>query len=173
MKRFIGVKEIKAKKMNRKEYNDYRGWELPSDENGEDEGFLVEYLDGGQSNHQDHEGYISWSPKSVFEKAYRETEGLTFGLAIEAMKKGARVARKGWNGKNMFIVLRPALYLPPHSTQGTEYKVSDRTAKWIGEDQPLDSQAYFAMFTAQGKWQPGWLASQADMLSDDWQIIVE
>jgi len=157
--------------MNRGDYNKYRGWKIPEDENPEDEGYLVEYLDGGQSNHPDHDGYISWSPSDVFEKAYRNVEGLTFGLAIEAMKKGMKVARKGWNGKNMFVVYMSPLYLPAFNTQGTYRKVNDRTAKWIGENTPLDSQGYFAMFTADKKWQPGWLASQTDMLSEDWTIV--
>lgn len=97
---------------------------------------------------------------------------MNFGQAIEAMKNGKKVSREGWNGKNMFIVLMPGLKLSPYNTQGTERKVNDRTAKWIGEDSPLDSQPYIAMYTAQGKWQPGWLASQPDILSEDW-IIVE
>ena len=170
MQNYIGVKEIKAIHMTRAEYNDYRGWKVPEDENPNDEGFLVEYLDGGQSNHPDHAGYISWSPKDVFERAYRKIDGLTFGLAVEAMKKGCKVARKGWNGKGMFIVFMSGFKLPPFNTQGTERKVNDRTAKWIGEDATLDSQPYFAMFTASKQWQPGWLASQADMLAEDWEI---
>lgn len=96
---------------------------------------------------------------------------MNFGEAIQAMKDGQAVARKGWNGRGMFIVLMPPLYLPPFNTQDTSRKVNDRTAKWIGEDAPLDCQPYFAMHTAQMKWQPGWLASQADMLSDDWFIV--
>lgn len=71
MKTYIGTKTIKAIPMDRLAYNVYRGWTLPLDENGEDEGFLVEYVDGGKSNHPAHEGYISWSPKDVFEKAYK------------------------------------------------------------------------------------------------------
>lgn len=67
---YVGSKIIKAKPMNRLEYNVYRGWELPADENGADEGYLVEYTDGGQSNHKDHVGYISWSPKKVFDGTY-------------------------------------------------------------------------------------------------------
>lgn len=67
---FIGSKIIKARPMSRIDYNNYRGWELPDYENGADEGFLVEYLDGGEANHKDHAGYISWSPKEVFENAY-------------------------------------------------------------------------------------------------------
>ena len=76
MEKYTGVKEILAKPMNRKEYNDYRGWELPSDENGEDEGFLVEYIQSETSpnvNHPNHKGYISWSPKDVFEESYINT----------------------------------------------------------------------------------------------------
>lgn len=76
MKKYIGVKVILAKEMNRKEYNDYRGWELPENENGEDEGFLVEYLNSPNSNHPLHDGYISWSPKEVFMDAYKEVEYL-------------------------------------------------------------------------------------------------
>ena len=72
MKQYIGTKIINALPMTRLAYNELRGWELPQDENGEDEGFLVEYLDGGQANHPDYAGYISWSPKDVFEKAYVE-----------------------------------------------------------------------------------------------------
>lgn len=71
MKKYIGTKEINAIPMNRKEYNDFRGWELPSDENGADEGYLVEYVDGGKANTPQYAGYVSWSPKDVFEKAYK------------------------------------------------------------------------------------------------------
>ncbi len=170
MEQYIGVKMIKAKPMTRFEYNTYRGWKVPVGEPNND-GFLVEYLDGGESNHPDHEGYISWSPTKVFIDAYRLTSGMTFGLAIEAMKKGHKIARKGWNGKGMFVVYMSPLYLPPFSTSGTQRKVNDRTAKWIGEDTPLDSQGYIAMFTADKKWQPGWIASQADIFSEDWEIV--
>lgn len=96
---------------------------------------------------------------------------MNFGQALEALKKGVQVTRNGWNGKGSWIVLMSALYLPPYNSQGTDRKVNDRTAQWIGEDQPLDSQAYIAMYTADGKWQPGWLASQADMLAEDWYIV--
>lgn len=96
---------------------------------------------------------------------------MDFGEALKALKDGKKVTRSGWNGKGMFIVLMPELNLPPYNTQGTNRKVNDRTAKWIGEDAPLESQPYIAMYTANKKWQPGWLASQADILSDDWVIL--
>lgn len=153
MKQYIGTKIIQAEPAYSKPYPGEGQVRLP--------GYKVVYPDG----------YESWSPKDVFEEAYCPTDGMTFGLALEALKKWKKVSRAGWNGKGMFIVIMPALYLPPYNTEDTARKVNDRTAKWIGEDAPLDSQPYIAMFTAQKKWQPGWLASQADMLADDWQIV--
>ena len=77
MQIYLGTKLIKASPMNRRDYNSYRGWEVPADENPEDEGFLVEYMDGGKANHPAHAGYISWSPKEVFERAYRAITDLS------------------------------------------------------------------------------------------------
>lgn len=71
-KTYEGTKRVHARPMNRGEYNAYRGWEVPADENPADDGYLVEYLDGGKSNHPNHAGYISWSPKDVFERSYKE-----------------------------------------------------------------------------------------------------
>lgn len=69
---YVGTKAVIAKPMSRQEYNDYRGWTLPEDENGDDLGFLVEYLDGGQANDKRHVGYISWSPAEVFLRSYHK-----------------------------------------------------------------------------------------------------
>ena len=149
MKHYIGVKLIKAEP------------QLKDDV----EGYKVVYSQPYKSE------YTSWSPKDVFEEAYREVNGMSFGLAIEAAKLGLKIARTGWNGKNMFVVYMPPLHLPPFNTQEPGPRVNDRTAKFIGEDTPLDCQPYFAMFNAQKQWIPGWLASQSDMLADDWQII--
>lgn len=106
------------------------------------------------------DGYASWCPKEAFEEAYRPTDGLTFGLAIEAMKKGLKVARRGWNGKGMFLYYVPAGAYPP-STEVAK-------AAFHGEKVPYG--AYIAMKTAQGNVVP-WLASQTDMLTDDWFIV--
>lgn len=67
---------------------------------------------------------------------------MTFGAAIEQMKAGERVAREGWNGKGMYLFVET---FPERETCIT-------------------------MFTAQGRRQPGWLASQADMLAEDWTL---
>jgi hypothetical protein len=90
---------------------------------------------------------------------------MNFGQAIESLKEGKKVARQGWNGKGMWIALMPALYLD----KGV---INARTQKHIGIDADLDSQPYLVMWTASQQWQPGWLASQADILAEDWEEIV-
>jgi hypothetical protein len=159
--KYIGVKIVEAAPMTRGEYNMYRGWAIPVNENQADDGYLVRYEDG----------YESWCPKVVFETHNRPTDGMPFGYAIEAARQGHKIARRGWNGKDMWVVYMPPMQLPPFNSQGPDKKVNDRTARFIGEDAPLDCQPYFAMYDAQHRWIPGWLASQTDMLSDDWFIV--
>jgi len=119
------------------------------------------------------DGYESWSPLDVFADAYQPVSALSFGHALVAVKSGYRIARSDWNGKGAFVAYMPPLHLPPFNSQHPGQKVNDRTAKWIGKDQPLDCQPYLAMYTADKKWVPGWLASQTDMLANDWYILDE
>lgn len=161
MKQHIGVKLINAKPMTRLEYNQFRGWELPADENGADEGFLVEYIDGGKANTQDYAGYVSWSPKDVFERAYCPVDAMTFGLAVEALKAGKRVARAGWNGKGMFLFLVP----------GSTFQVNRPPLLGIyPEGTTINYCPHIDMKTADEKVVP-WLASQTDVLAEDWVIV--
>ena len=66
MKHFIGIKEVDAKPMTRGEYNEYRGWQIPADENPDDEGYLVKYSDS----------YESWSPKEAFTGLLSTSDGM-------------------------------------------------------------------------------------------------
>lgn len=66
----IGIKMIEYFPLTKAEYNAYRGWDMPEGEDPNEEGYCVEYLDSDKSNHPNHKGYISWSPKNVFDKAY-------------------------------------------------------------------------------------------------------
>lgn len=161
--RFIGTKIILALAMTRLAYNAYRGWELPADENGADDGYLVEYTDGGKPNHPEHAGYISWSPKAQLDNSYRATDGMSFGLAVEALKKGFKVARAGWNGKGMWLVLDPGSVVS-EVREGSAYHKAGITGEFT-------INPHIDMKTATGEMQPGWLASQTDMLADDWQLI--
>ena len=170
MNRYIGTKALNAKPMTRQAYNNLRGWEVPADENPADDGYLVEYIDGGQANHPDFDGYISWSPKDVFERAYRRSDALTFGEALELLKAGERVARAGWNGKGMWLRLVEPYAPHPDTVAGrTEgvrtnpyFKAADNNAEAAGTMLP-----WIGMKTADNMFVP-WLASQTDMLAEDW-----
>ena len=161
MNTYIGTKLLKSESMNRADYITYRGWVLPEDEDGSDEGFLVEYIDGGASNHSDHEGYISWSPAEVFLEAYKSSGELTFGHAIELMKIGKKVSRAGWNGKGMFLFL----------VSGSTFKVNRAPLMGIyPEGTEINYCPHIDMKTANGSIVP-WLASQTDVLSEDWGVV--
>ena len=90
MQRYIGTKRLKAKPMTRGEYNSYRGWLTPEDENQYEAGYLVEYEDGGKPNHPNHPnhgGYISWSSADVFERTYQPIPAVVAGSARQAGPK--------------------------------------------------------------------------------------
>ena len=143
MQKYIGTKIIEAEPC--------KAWKDTKLHKAGEDGYKVRYPDG----------YESWSPKDVFEEAYRPTDCMSFGLAIEAMKKGKKVARRGWNGKGMF------LYYVPEG----RYPARTDAAKSIAtEDGKVDYGAYIAMKTAQGNVVP-WLASQTDILADDWEVV--
>lgn len=161
MQLYIGLKLVEATPMTRQAYNDLRNWVLPTDEDGSDEGYLVEYTDGGKANHKDYAGYISWSPKDVFERAYRRTDGMPFGMALEALKLGYKVARTGWNGKGMFI----------YYVQANKYLATSKVAReYFGEDAMVPYRDYIAMKTVDEEVVP-WMASQTDMLAQDWRLV--
>jgi hypothetical protein len=157
MKKFIGVKVVEAEPMKLGEYNIHRGWTIPPDENPETDGYLVKYPDG----------YISWCPKGQFEEANRLANGMTFGHAIEAAKKGSKIARAGWNGKGMWVS-----HSPGHAGLKAEDIWTPNVKEVaIANGGDIDILPYFNMKTADNKIQCGWLASQSDMLADDWMIV--
>jgi hypothetical protein len=87
------------------------------------------------------------------------------------LKSGNRLSRVGWNGPNQWVCLMPSLQLPPNNSPESGPRVNDRTAKFIGVGTALDSQPYFALMNAQGKWQPGWVPSISDILAEDWVLL--
>ena len=105
-------------------------------------GYAVKYSDG----------YISWSPEEPFEEAYQPITGMSFGHAIVALEEGQKVARSGWNGKGMYLL---------HAGSGT-FHINGRPE---GKLLP-----FLVMRTVTGDYVP-WLASQTDMLANDWQIV--
>ena len=118
MKRYIGTKIVHASPCT-------KGPEGP-------EGYSVVYQDG----------YESWSPKDVFEAAYRETTGMNFGLAVEALKEGMHVLRADWAGVR-YLALFDAV-----EGGSAEFAIKHFD----------DRLTPFALLTS-------------DVLADDWQIV--
>lgn len=159
MKTYIGTKILNAKPMTRGDYNTLRGWTLPDNENGADEGYLT---DNGA-------GHLQWQPKAVFEDAFDPFNAMDFGMAIAALKKGFKVARAGWNdGKGMWLALQLGSVITPEQARGGAAKGrKDEGATAITILPHIDMRA------ADGSVVVGWLASQVDMLAEDWQIVGE
>lgn len=161
MQLYIGTKRVKATPMNRLEYNTLRGLVVPANENPADDGYLVEYTDGGAPNMPGYAGYISWSPKEQFENAYKITEGMTFSEAVSALKIGHKVARTGWNGAAMFVFL----------VQGSVFKVNRPPLLGIyPENTEITYRPHIDIKTADGSIAT-WAPSNSDVLSDDWVIV--
>lgn len=209
--KYIRMHQVDAEPMTRGDYNKFRGWTIPANENPADEGYIVKYPDG----------YVSWCPKAQFEnnafsdakdapfrstpdpdqlimllrifhderysnclgdeKAtrlvhayYNEYVGrpsgfLTFGMAIEAMKRGKKVARRGWNGKGMWLCV--PLCDGPTEIPATRVWGKPNAEYTERNDGMVKIMPYVTMKAADGSIVMGWLASQTDMLSEDWMIV--
>lgn len=124
--------------------------------------------------------------KYLEESEERPRFSLSFGEALEAIKNGKRATREGWNGKGMFIFMRPAdeLHIDividkikslPQSVK--DYYLQDVTPDDGVRIYPADEEekviftAYLCMKDAQGRVVNGWLASQTDILAEDWEIL--
>jgi len=83
-----------------------------------------------------------------------------FESALHALKHGQKVARKGWNGKGMFLYYVPSNSYPAQTEAAREA---------FGDMVPYG--AYIAIKTSQGNVVP-WLASQTDLLSEDWEVVL-
>lgn len=135
MKQYIGTKIIEAAPAIRKGGKVYDlTWPIPKSMEPEELGYRVRYPDG----------YESWSPKDVFEEAYRPTEGVNFGLALEAMKKGMGARLPHWKPD---VVIR-AQYPDEHSKMTAPY---------------LYVESRFGRVP--------WKETMIELFSDDWVIV--
>lgn len=88
---------------------------------------------------------------------------MNFGKALEFLQDGGCVARSGWNGKDMFLYL----------VNGGSFRVSrEPMATHFGEGTEITYCSHIDMKTADGSVVP-WVASQTDILADDWQLVNE
>ena len=86
---------------------------------------------------------------------------MDFGEALDALKAGLCVTRKGWNGKDMYLYL----------VDGSHFLVSRAPLnKLLPEGTKVDYRSHIDMRTADGSMVP-WTASQTDVLACDWDIV--
>lgn len=132
MRQYIGTKIIEAEPAIRgdcvKENSNYSAFQLS------EEGYRVRYPDG----------YESWSPKDVFEEAYREASGVSFGLALEAMKKGKGARLPKWSED---VIIR-AQFPDEHSKMTAPY---------------LYVESRFGRVP--------WKETMIELFSDEWEIV--
>ena len=165
---YIGTKSVLATTMTRGEYNHYRNWDIPENEDPSEQGYLVEYVDGGKPNDERHKGYISWSPACVFKDAYRQNGAMTFSDALTLLKQGKRVGRSGWNASDQWLSVsnqntaqvKAENFWSPHNREFAEHNGGEATV-----------MPCITIKNAQDQIQMGWVPSQGDLFSTDWMII--
>lgn len=109
----------------------------------------------------------------------KKENNMKFGEALEAVKKGKLIAREGWNGKGMFVFQRPADDLPLTVLLGAKSLPNKLKDYYELKHQPFSDNnipkikftAYLCMKSADDTVVNGWLASQSDMLAEDWTIL--
>lgn len=126
MKQYIGTKIIEAEPC--------KAWKDTKEHKAGEDGYKVRYPDG----------YESWSPKDVFEEAYREVSGVSFGLALEAMKKGKGARLPKWSED---VIIR-AQFPDEHSKMTAPY---------------LYVESRFGRVP--------WKETMIELFSDDWEIV--
>ena len=142
MKRYIGVKIVHAEPCSLGEAEDYLNRSVgPIGGTREMPGYLVVYPDQ----------YESWCPKEQFEKANRLCEGMGFGHALEAMKKGLKVARAEWHTDGMYLQVQ----MPDEN--------SKMTSPYLFLTVEHDGTA--------GCWRFPWNPTSVDLFADDWKAV--
>jgi hypothetical protein len=155
MKKYIRCHLVEAKPCTLGEWEQETGrtWNEP-DRPRTEEGYKCDYPSG----------YSGWCPKAEFDKVSHPIDNMTFGMAIEALKNGYKVARAGWNGKGMFVVYQKGY------PEGIPCNKQTAEAYGYNEGDLFKCRPYMQMRCADGTHQM-WLASQSDILENDWYIV--
>lgn len=165
LKKYIGTKVVKARPMNEIDAESIGYARKNSDHHEYREGYHVQYTNPDGST------YDSWSPKDVFENAYREVGTVNFGGAIDLLKAGLAVRRKGWNGKGLFIVKQ----VPSHITGEIIPNMQSlpQSAKVIlmkRENPHIDYTNQMLIINPDGR-ADSWVPSSSDIFANDWEVV--
>lgn len=155
MNKYVGTQVVEAGRMTRGEYAEISGRKSilkKKGETAEDAGYLVRYEDGHET----------WMPADVFERMYQMLYELSFGHAIELMKKGYSLSRAAWHesapNRRVQQVTCVSYINPEGETITPDPHAAGSTAIALVDDNGV---------------QMGWVASQADMLAKDWYVFMQ
>ena len=98
-------------------------------------------------------------------------QNLSFGAALKVVKSGGCITRQGWNNKGMFVFQRPSDTLVSDFIPKVKSLPESVKSFLVKQNRDVEFLAYLCMYSTDGKIINGWLASQADMLSNDWIIL--
>lgn len=147
-----------------------------------DDCYLIPTLEGtmrfnrGEMLITDVKGEIYPCKMDIFEATYvpgcqgTRPKGLNFGEAVEALKQGKRVAREGWNGKEMFVFMQVPAVIPPDiipKMQSLPQTVKDAFGL---REAPISYSNQLALVKPDNSIN-GWAPSTADALAEDWMVL--
>jgi len=154
MEMYLNVAMVDATPMLLQEFNQQAG--IPSESVIPQPGFEV----------LNENGDYNWIPEDLFVKTHFKLKGLPFGIALEAAKRGRKISRYGWNGKDMFVVYSPGKKRLSAKSFWSE-PLSEFAAQMGGQ---IDVRPTMLLKTAQGDI-AYWAPSCSDTLAEDWYVL--
>ena len=164
MKKYIGTKQIEAEPMTMGEAYErglLQAGRVPSESEKSNAGYHVKYQDG----------YESWSPAEPFEKAYRESGAMPFGMAIELLHQGKSIRRKGWNGKGLFVIKQVPARIESNiipKMQSLPQSAKDLILAGKGF---IDYTSQCLIYNENTGRADSWVPSISDVFAEDWEIV--
>ena len=161
MEKYIGTKRVMAQPMTADEAVE-KGYKVGNHEH--EDGYEVEYKDG----------YKSWSPKEVFEESYKVVRNEipnSFGDAIEILKQGGAIRRKGWNGKGLFVIKQVPAHIEKNvipNMQSLPQSAKDLILHGKGF---IDYTSQCLIYNEGTGRADSWVPSVSDMFAEDWEIV--
>lgn len=154
----VGGNIAAAMPMTMEQYNYLQNWTHPVDKDPKEKGYLILLHTSTGEKHPEFGCPITWVPESRFELEYRTEGNLTYSDALLLLKRGDRIMRSGWNGKNMFVELRAGF--------DTDEVVNGIRKLFVHGD-------YTVIVNLNNNTMSVWVPSPTDHLAEDWSVFTE
>lgn len=166
MKKYIGTKQVEAEPMTLGDADKKMLVAVGDSQYGKNtEGYHVRYDNSNET----------WLPKDEFEKTYREiseeSKDMCFDDAIEVLKQGGAIRRKGWNGKGLFVVKQVPAHIESDiipKMQSLPQSAKDLILNGKGF---IDYTSQCLIYNENTGRADSWNPSIADVFAEDWEIV--